>query len=168
MLLAMHDIVYEFIGTKDIAKAKAFLWDFVEQENNQYSYTNCSVAVIENEIVGTVNIYDGSQLETLRKPIAKYIKTQFGIDFNPEKETQKGEYYIDTIGVSINHQGKGIGTKLLKYIIQTYVIDNKQTIGLLVDEENPKAEKLYLSLGFEIVGKNTFLGMQMKHLQMKP
>ncbi|WP_017260334.1 GNAT family N-acetyltransferase [Pedobacter arcticus] len=168
MLLAMQDVVYGFIGVKDSTKAKAFLRYFVEQENNQYSYKNCFVAEEENEVIGTLNIYDGAKLEQLRAPVLAYLKQCYAKEFNPEKETAQGEYYIDTIGVSATHQGKGIGTKLLKYIIQTYVNDNKYTLGLLVDEENPNAEKLYLSLGFELVGYKGLLGKRLKHLQMKP
>lgn len=168
IFLAMEDILYEFIGTKDLIKTKAFLNYFVERENNQYSYTNCFVAENENEIVGSINIYDGAQLELLRKPIQLYIKKYFSLDFHPENETQQGEFYIDTFGVSTQYQGKGIGTELLKFIIENYCLQNQQTIGLLVDEENPNAEKLYLSLGFEFVGIKTLTGKSMKHLQMKP
>ena len=145
-----------------------FLQYFVEKENNQYSYTNCFVVEINDEIVGTVTIYDGSTLEILRAPITNYIKKHFGIDFNPENETQQGEYYIDSIGVSAKHQGKGIGTALLKFIIETYTKQNLQTVGLLVDEENPAAEKLYLDLGFEFSGTKILTKKNMKHLQIKP
>ena len=168
MLLAMDEIIYEFIGIKDAEKAMTFLQYFVEKENNQYSYTNCFVVEINDEIVGTVTIYDGGKLEILRAPIETYIKKHFGINFNPENETQQGEYYIDSIGVSAKHQGKGIGTALLKFIIETYTKQNLQTVGLLADEENPAAEKLYLDLGFEFSGTKILTKKNMKHLQIKP
>ena len=47
-------------------------------------------------------------------------------------------------------------------------IENQQTLGLLVDEANPLAEKLYLKLGFEFVGHKELVGKKMKHLQRKP
>lgn len=166
LFLAMEDIIYEFIGIKDHKKAKAFLLYFVEKENNQYSYANCLVAETEDKIVGTLNIYDGAKLEILREPIAEYIKSHFGKNFNPENETQPGEYYIDSIGVSAQYRRKGIGSKLITYVIETYA--EQETIGLLVDEENTNAEKLYLSLGFEFVGRKALAGKSMKHLQLKP
>ena len=46
--------------------------------------------------MGSINIYDGANLELLRAPIVQYIKKHFNGDFNPEKETQQGEYYIDS------------------------------------------------------------------------
>lgn len=168
LFLAMEHILYEFFGIKDVLKAKEFMMYFVEKENNQYSFQNCLVAESENGILGSINIYNGADLEQLRIPIIQYVKTHFNIDFNPEKETQHGEYYIDSFGVSPDQQGKGIGTKMLQYIIKAYTIENQQTLGLLVDEENPEAEKLYLKLGFEFVGHKVFVGKKMKHLQRKP
>lgn len=168
LFLAMEDLLYEFIGIKNEMKAKEFLLYFVEKENNQYSFQNCFVAEDKNEILGSINIYDGANLEPLRAPIVQYVKKYFNINFNPEKETQQGEYYIDTFGVSPNQQGKGVGTKILQYIIKSYTIENQQTLGLLVDEKNPGAEKLYLKLGFECVGRKVLIGKKMKHLQRKP
>lgn len=168
LLLAMEDIVCEFIGQKDANKAKAFLIHFIQQEQNQYSYQNCFVAEDDHQIIAAVNIYDGSQLKALRIPISQYIKANFKTDFNPEDETQTGEFYIDSLGVNPNQQGKGIGATLLQFLINYYVTQNGQTIGLLVDEENPKAKKLYLKLGFKPAGQKILVGKRMQHLQIKP
>jgi ribosomal protein S18 acetylase RimI-like enzyme len=168
VFLAMEQILYAFIGMKDHEKAKSFLRYFVEKENNQYSYKNCLVAESENEVKGTLNIYDGGKLERLRAPIIAYIKTHFGIGFHHEEETQEGEYYIDSLGVGKSQQGKGLGSALLKFTIDKYVKNDQKTIGLLVDEDNTNAEKLYLKLGFELVGRKVLTGKKMKHLQLKP
>ncbi len=114
-----------------------------------------------------MNLYDGAQLTALRRPISEYIKTHHQIVFNPEDETQAGEFYIDSFGVSPNQQGKGIGSKMLQFLISEYVIKNRQTIGLLVEENNPNAKKLYLKLGFESVGHKMLVGQKMEHLQVK-
>lgn len=166
LLLAMEDIIYKFIGEKDPKTAYYFLLHFVETENNQYSYQNCYVAEEENEIIGAVSIYDGAQLHELRKPIVDYVRLNFNSDFTPEAETQSGEFYIDSIGVSPNHQGKGIGSKLLQFLIDEYATQNRHTLGLLVEEANPNAKKLYLKLGFKIVGTKTLVGKTMEHLQI--
>ena len=166
LLLAMEDIIYKFIGEKNPKTAYYFLLHFVETENNQYSYQNCFVAEEENEIIGAVSVYDGAQLHPLRKPIVDYVRLNFNSDFNPEDETQSGEFYIDSVGVSPNHQGKGIGSKLLQFLIDEYVTQNHRTLGLLVEEANPNARKLYLKLGFKIVGTKTLVGKTMEHLQI--
>jgi ribosomal protein S18 acetylase RimI-like enzyme len=78
-----------------------------------------------------------------------------------------GEFYIDSLGVAANQQGKGIGSKLLLFLIDEYVTINQKTLGLLVDEENPAAKKLYLKLGFKTVGKKTLVGKNLEQLQIK-
>ena len=167
LFLAVEEFLYKFTGTKNAKKAKEFLLYFVQKENNQYSFQNCFVAENENEIMGSMNMYDGAKLISLREPVVQYVKNHFNKDFNIEEETQKGEYYIDSFGVSPNQQGKGVGTKMLQYVIKAFS-HSHQPIGLLVDEENPKAEKLYLKLGFELVGRKVLLGKKLKHLQKKP
>lgn len=167
LFLAMEDILYEFIGIKDAKVAKEFLHYFVERESNQYSYQNCLVAESEDGIEGSINIYYGGKLDELRSPVVQYIRKHFNAEFTPDDETQQGEYYIDSFGISANKQGKGIGTTLLQYVIHKY--DSKQrTLGLLVDKDNPKAEKLYINLGFKLVGRKVLAGKKMKHLQRKP
>jgi ribosomal protein S18 acetylase RimI-like enzyme len=168
LMLAMEDIIYEFIGQTDPEKASDFLLHFVKSENNQYSYQNCFVLEEDHQVIAAINIYEGAQLEQLRAPISHYIKAKFLKDFYPEDETQAGEYYIDSFGVNPDHQGKGIGAKMLQYIITTYVHQNKETLGLLVDEKNPNAQRLYLKLGFEPVGEKILVGKRMLHLQVKP
>lgn len=85
-----------------------------------------------------------------------------------EDETEAGEIYLDSIAVSHLAQGKGIGKVLLTYVIDHYVVKGAHTLGLLVDEENPKAKSLYLKVGFEEVGKKKLFGKRMQHLQIGP
>lgn len=167
LLLAMEEIIYKFIAERDPKTAYYFLLHFVESENNQYSYQNCFVAEEGSEIAGAVSVYDGAKLHQLRKPIVDYVRLNFNPDFNPEDETQGGEFYIDSLGVNPNHQGKGIGSKMLQFLIEEYVHKNHQTLGLLVEEDNPNAKKLYLKLGFKPVGQKTLVGKKLEHLQIK-
>lgn len=168
LLLAMEAIVCEFIGQNDPEKAKAFLLHFVQQENNQYSYQNCFIVEDDNQIIAAANIYDGAKLKQLRSPIIKYIETHFSKVFNPEDETQAGEFYIDSLGVNPSQQGRGIGAKLLKFLIHYYVTQNNKAIGLLVEENNPNAKRLYEKLGFEPVGEKILVGKKLMHLQIQP
>lgn len=167
LLLAMEEIIYKFIAKNDTKSALAFLLYFVEKENNQYSYQNCFVAEEKNEIIGAVNLYDGANLHALRNPIIEYVKTNFNPDFNPEDETEAGEFYIDSLGINPSFQGKGIGSKLLQFLIDEFVTKKNQTLGLLVEEGNPGAKKLYLKLGFKVIGMKTLVGKNLEHLQIK-
>ncbi|RZK14976.1 MAG: GNAT family N-acetyltransferase [Flavobacterium sp.] len=168
IFLAMEEILYHFIGENSKEKAIQLLDGLIHEPCNQYSYENCWVVIYENEIVASALVYDGSRLNELRTPVVNSIKSMFNSTFDPEDETQAGEYYVDCVGVNPNQQGKGIGSNLFKFLINEYVYQNNQTLGLLVDTENPNAQKLYLKLGFEIVGKKTLVGKRMNHLQFKP
>lgn len=166
ILLAMEEIVYKFIGENDYTKAKELLVYLVKEVDNQYGYQHCWVGELEGEIVAAAVVYDGAKLADLRAPVAQYIRSRFGRDFNPEEETEAGEYYIDSLGVSPGRQGKGIGSAMLRFLIGEYVGRQQQTLGLLVDKENPDAKKLYLKLGFRVVGERMLVGKPMEHLQI--
>lgn len=167
MMLAMKDIVFQFIGENSSEKATLFLETLIGEKANQYSFENCWIAENEGKIIAAANIYDGSKLQELRTPVAAIIKSLFNRDFNPEDETQEGEFYIDCVGVGLEQQGKGIGSKIFQFLIDEYVYNRNKTIGLLVDKDNPNAKRLYLKLGFEIMGEKTLTGKTLEHLQFK-
>lgn len=167
ILLAMEDIAYQFIGENSQEKITQMMENLVGRKSNQYSYENCWVVEDEDGmIIAAANIYDGARLYELREPVAREIKRMFNRDFNSEDETQAGEYYIDCIGVRPDQQGKGIGSKILQFLMDEYVRKEGKTIGLLVDKENPQAKKLYVKLGFEFAGEKTLAGKKMEHLQL--
>lgn len=167
IFLAMEDIAYAFIGERSAEKALHWLDSLVRMKANQYSYENCWVAVADEEVVAAAVVYDGGCLAELRVPVTDQIRAMFGRDFNPENETQAGEYYIDSVGVHPDRQGEGIGSKLFKFLIDTYVHERKQTLGLLVDKDNPKAKSLYLKLGFKLVGEKNLAGKELEHMQYR-
>ncbi len=166
LLLAMEDIVYEFLGTRDKKAAFDFMHHMVSTRNNQYSYQNVYIICSEGKIVGAVNVYDGARLAELRRPVAEYVAAQTALPFEPEDETQAGEHYIDSIGVHPGWQGKGIGGKLLHYLISEYTEKQGVTLGLLVEKANPAAKRLYEKAGFRKTGEKTLVGKEMEHLQI--
>jgi ribosomal protein S18 acetylase RimI-like enzyme len=167
LFLAMEGIIYEFIGIEDKQEAFGFMEYLVDGDDNQYSYQNCWVAEINDKVVGAVAVYDGARLGELRGPVERYISNRYKRSFHPEDETEGGEFYIDSLGVDPAEQGRGIGAKLLQFLIEEYVGRRGETLGLLVDKENPGARKLYLRLGFEVVGEKELAGKKMEHLQVR-
>lgn len=143
------------------------LTGLVLSDNSQYSYKNTLVAVDEDgEVCGVCVSYDGGQLHSLREAFVKAMKDNFGRDFSDiPDETGPGELYIDSIAVSEKCRGKGIATKLLNAVIDRARGMGLPAVGLLVDKNNPKAEKLYVRVGFEYANDNTWGGHPMKHLQ---
>lgn len=168
MMLAMDKIVYDFIGKTDYDEGVLFLKKLIEQENNQYSYQNTIVVEYVNQFAGTTTFYDGSKLDELRKPVLELLKKDYNQEIHPQDETQTGEIYIDTIAVSEKFRGKGIGSKILDYLIEEIGQKQNKTLGLLVDFTNPNAKKLYERKGFEVVGEKMLMNENHEHMQYKP
>jgi ribosomal protein S18 acetylase RimI-like enzyme len=70
-----------------------------------------------------------------------------------EREAHEDEYYLDSVAVHSEYQGRGIGTELLRWFERTAVESGHHKIMLLVDEENLPAQQLYVKLGYIEDGK---------------
>ena len=82
-------------------------------------------------------------------------------------ETEAGEYYLDSIAVLPEFRGQGVASALINAFCDKAFAQGHNRVGLIVDFDNPNAEKLYTSLGFERVGTRIFFGHKMWHLQRK-
>ena len=78
-----------------------------------------------------------------------------------------GEFYLDSIGVLPQFRGLGIGAMLLCEMTRMAHENGHEHVALIVDEDNPSAEKLYTRLGFRRVGTRIFFGHRMWHLRTK-
>lgn len=133
-------------------------------ETSQYSYRNALIAEVDGSPAGVIVAYDGARLEELRaetiRIVSKY-KPDFAVS---EDETESGEYYIDTLCVIPKYRKMGIATKLITTIREQVFAEGQRKLGLIVDIDNPTAERLYTSLGFRRVGMRIFAGHKMWHL----
>ncbi|MDR2223264.1 MAG: GNAT family N-acetyltransferase [Flavobacteriaceae bacterium] len=168
MLQAMEDIVFSFINQVDIEEAINFLTKLYKQPNTLYSYENTFVAINDEEdIVGSVTGYNGDRFEELRQPLLDLMQKHYQNDLVPEAETEGKEYYIDTVAVSPIVQGKGVGSHLLKHIVDHAKEQGYTQVGLLVDLENPNAKRLYSRLGFELGKKIELVGGEYYHMYIR-
>lgn len=89
--------------------------EFLEDKNN-YGF----IAKKENKIIGFIYGY------SLLKPNGKYM------------------FYVHSVGVLPNYQGKGIGKELFKYMVE-YLENEKKSYKyfLLTAEDNIIVQKLY-------------------------
>jgi ribosomal protein S18 acetylase RimI-like enzyme len=81
-----------------------------------------------------------------------------------EPETTAGEYYLDTVSVFPNRQGRGIGNRLISSVIERAKESGHDCVGLLVEKANPSAKKLYQRLGFEVTNIKNFMGGEYEHM----
>lgn len=135
------------------------------REVAQYSHLNTLIAEVDGEIAGAIVSYDGSRLEELREPIYPLLKEHLGSVPHIEDETEAGEYYLDSLGVRSAFRGMGVGSALINAACNKAFGEGHERVGLIVDYDNPCAERLYTSLGFKRIGTKLFLGNNMWHMQ---
>ncbi|MBO5086372.1 MAG: GNAT family N-acetyltransferase, partial [Paludibacteraceae bacterium] len=122
------------------------------------------IAEVEGSPAGVIVAYDGARLEELRSETMRIIR-KYKPDFTvSEDETEPGEYYIDTLCVLPQYRKMGIATKLIAAIHEKALAEGHAQLGLIVDFDNPTAERLYTNLGFHRVGTRIFAGHKMWHL----
>jgi len=83
----------------------------------------------------------------LVSPIAMFVTRLFVLANN----TKTKELHLESIAVSKKEQNKGIGSKLLKFVLNYARSEGFSQIKLEVVETNPRARQLYESFGFEEV-----------------
>lgn len=134
----------------------------------RYSYENALVYEQGNQIDGIAFGYPDAQEPTIDLPLERLME-KAGYTKNlklfVDKETYPNEWYLDTLSVNPQAQGKGIGSKLLKALPTVAKEQGLPTLGLNVDVVNPNAQRLYSRMGFTKVGQVTLSGHLYEHMQ---
>ena len=141
------------------------LTEIARREATQYSWQYALVAEVDGTVAGAIVGYDGAELYTLREGTFATLRGCIGRTPTIVDETSAGEYYLDSVGVLPQFRGLGVGRALISaFCDKAFALGHKR-VGLIVDYENPDAERLYTSLGFRRVGTRPFFNHQMWHLQ---
>ena len=170
MLAMSYDCCRFFAGPDHtLDDFQCMMTRLVERDDSQYSYLNTEVAVAEDgELMGICVTYDGGQLHRLRKAFVSAALEVFGIDYSKmDDETQAGELYVDSLAVVEKFRNQGVATALLRSAVQKAEQMQLPAVGLLVDADNPCAERLYQNVGFAYVNDAVWGGHVMHHLQFK-
>ena len=143
------------------------------QEDTHYSYRNTWIAevggeraeaggeraeadgertVVDGEKAGMMIAVDGEYYRQQRDKMYPQLKELFDVAFGKgwdemEDEAKAGEFYIDSLSVSLPYQNHGVGTALIekaKEMARELGID---VVTLAVEPQN-RAKKLYEKLGF--------------------
>lgn len=161
------------IGDKEVLRAycgddyMAVLTQIAATKGTQYSWQYALVAEVDGTAAGAVVGYDGDDLQLLREGTFAIVRQLTGRIPNIDNETEGGEYYLDSVGVLPEFRGLNVGRTLVREFCNKVFATQLNCVGLIVDSNNPQAEKLYTSLGFERVGTRLFFGHQMWHLQLR-
>ena len=132
------------------------------REDTIYGYENTLVAEIDGKVVGAMCAYDGADYQRLKQPIVNTLGPDSG--FAKLKETEAGEFYLDSVGVLPEFRGRGIASRLFEAQCKRAASLGHDVAGLIVDVDKPQAEALYARLGFVYLDDKDFFGHAMKHM----
>ena len=136
------------------------------QEDTHYSYRNTWIAEVDGEraegdgertIVGGVRAgmmiaVDGEHYREQRDKMYPQLKGLFDVAFGKgwdemEDEAKAGEFYIDSLAVSLPYRNQGVGMALIEKAKEMAKEKGIGVVTLAVEPEN-RAKKLYERLGF--------------------
>ena len=122
----------EFERLKKLFPDNEEMWQkYRKQRLEQFNKKEIDVFVIEenNEIIGEITI--------------NYINHDLQTETIPGKRV-----YLETFRIDKNYQGKGLGQKLLNYVIDNLIQDGYTEFTIGVEETNEIAKHIYFKLGF--------------------
>ena len=142
------------------------LKEVCEQEDTHYSYRNTWIAEVDREraeadgertvvggiIAGMMIAVDGEHYREQRDKMYPQLKGLFDVAFGKgwdemEDEAKAGEFYIDSLAVSLPYRNQGVGTALIEKAKEMARELGIPVVTLAVEPEN-RAKKLYEKLGF--------------------
>jgi ribosomal protein S18 acetylase RimI-like enzyme len=171
ILEAIGSIAFVLTGTKVLAEAMSILEGFFQEEGNRVSHQNALVieeaetAVGDRRILGVAISYDGAVARQLDEPLERAAKLQSGLfDYAIPTEAEPDEFYLDTVSVNRNYQGRGIGRQLIEAVCEQGRQLGRNRVGLLVDVTNPDAKRLYERLQFRVNKQRELAGEEYFHM----
>jgi DNA-3-methyladenine glycosylase I len=123
------------------------------QEDTHYSYRNTWIAEVGGERAGMMIAVDGRHYREQRDKMYPQLKELFDVAFGKgwdemEDEAKAGEFYIDSLSVSLPYRHQGIGTALIAKAKEMAREKGIQCLTLAVEPANT-AKNLYTRLGFD-------------------
>ena len=160
---AIGDIANNLTGEQELPKILASLEHFVTEKTNRHSHLNTYVAVQQNKVLGIVVLYNGKQGYQLDRQLEEQLADK-GIHVTLDVEAHDDEYYIDTICVSKEARGLGIGTKLLQFAEVRAKELGHDKISLNVELVKTDARRLYERIGYVVTEPWTIIDEPFHHM----
>ena len=122
------------------------------QEDTHYSYRNTWIAEVDGERAGMMIAVDGEHYREQRDKMYPQLKGLFDVAFGKgwdemEDEAKAGEFYIDSLAVSLPYRNQSVGTALIEKAKEMARELGIAVVTLAVEPGN-RAKRLYQKLGF--------------------
>jgi len=151
---AIKDVANILTGEDEKDKILQTLDKYICMDINRLSYNNIWIYEIQNQVVGLILSYDSNRVKELDSPILEHLSSKNIFLDAFDKECFADEFYIDTLSVLEDFQGRGIAKELFSFIEKHAKELAYKKLSLLVDFDNTKALRLYEKIGFK---KNSIL-----------
>jgi ribosomal protein S18 acetylase RimI-like enzyme len=150
------------LGLDDRARAVKVVAGFFRKANNRFSYRLTYLAEIDGRTAGLLLVFPGRDTFKLVVPMAWQILSFY----NPwemlrlalrapmaadGEETQPDEFYVSHLAVLPEFRRQGVGRALLNHADTLARAAALTKCSLCVDIDNPNAQHLYQSQGFQVV-----------------
>ncbi|MGF7050310.1 ribosomal protein S18 acetylase RimI-like enzyme [Paenibacillus sp. DS2015] len=165
---ALHDVAHQLTGAETEADAVEVLAYYFAQEKGRLSYKQAMVKELDGKVVGVVIAYAGADADVLDQPMLERLrKLHNDPTFTLAKEADEDEYYIDTLSVSPEYGGRGMGSELIQAVEQVAKKLGFSKNALVVFKDNPRAYALYQRSGYEADKEITIHGQRYDHMVKK-
>ena len=138
------------------------------REDTLYSWRNATIALCDGVPAGLMVAYDGARYRRMRDITFPMIRMYVGDDYHSmDDEACAGEFYLDSLAVMPEFQGRGIASALIQEMFRLQKEAGIPLATIAVDPENDTAYRLYLKNGFSKNGLITVFGTTYDRLERK-
>ena len=145
------------------SQAILYLTDFVQRSHNRFSHQYIRIAEIDHQVVGIIILVPAAHINDdadypavlkFGKQLRLKLVQSLILRHVLQHDYPAGTFYIGNLAVAAEYQNQGIGSQLLSQSI-IELAASSSTILISVDIDNLRAQKLYESLGFQVVASKT-------------
>ncbi len=160
----IYDSAPELFGLLFGQTAIPIIQNFVLGSHNRFSHRYIQVAEAGHQVIGMATILPATALQdnaderivlNFWARLRRQMAYRLILDRVLEQNYPTGSFYIANLAVQPTYRGQGIGTQLLQHCITHAKASGSKQLFISVDIHNPRAQKLYESLGFEVVTTKT-------------
>jgi len=160
LLLSAHRVLTQIFGNGDKPTAEAYLTYAWQHKRGQYGSDAHWVAVDKDTPVGLITVWHNTMPKDFGKETLHSLNTFFGIDEAAQVFSRSAsitenlpppvyqEVIFGHLAVLPEHQGRGIGTQLVKHVEEHASFLEKRQCSLDVEKTNTQAINFYESLGY--------------------
>lgn len=166
--IILEDMELPLLKKIDSISLKNMMKEAMENKNYRYSYHRAFICIRDGKRAGVCFGYKG-ELEAVIDDSLNEKLNEYGIvePLFKDAETIRGEWYLDSLVTDENFRGQGVATELIEALPAIAKAENEKVIGLNCDQQNKKAQQLYLKKGFKKVWECTLGNHLYDHMQWK-